>query len=90
MLGTAWGGGLRKLINFCISHSSWDAQRRLLDSIVEMQAFLVTLVRKFDISPADHHPQIRRSKTGGMAPLVLGEEYKGPQLPLKVTVIRNP
>ena len=89
MLGTASGGGSRELTNFCIIRSSWDAQSRLLDSIVEMQAFLVTLVRKFDISQADHHPQIRRIKTGAFAPLVLGEEYRGPQLPLKITAIRN-
>jgi len=56
-----------------------------------MQAFLVTLIRKFDISHADSHPQIRRVKTGGLLsiPLVLGEEYKGTQLPLKITAIRN-
>jgi len=60
-----------------------------LDSVIEMQAFLVTLVHKFDISLADHHPQIRRTKTGVMGPLVLGEEYKGTQLPLKITAIRD-
>ena len=54
-----------------------------------MQAFLVTLLRKFDISLADHHPQIRRARLGLMAPIVLGEEYKGTQLPLKITVIRS-
>jgi len=52
-----------------------------------MQAFLVTLVRKFEISPADHHPQIRRARVGLEVPLVLGEEYKGTQLPLKITAI---
>ena len=54
-----------------------------------MQAFLVTLVRKFEISNADHYPQIKRAKPGLMAPVVLGEEYKGTQLPLKITAIRN-
>jgi len=54
-----------------------------------MQAFLVTLVRKFDISHADHQPQIRRARSGMMLPLVLGEEYKGAQLPLKITAIRE-
>jgi len=56
-------------------------------AVIEIQAFLVTLVRRFDISHADHHPQIRRTRIGVMAPLVLGEEYKGPQLPLKITAI---
>ena len=54
-----------------------------------MQAFLVTLIRKFDISHADHHPQIRKTKSGVLTPLVLGEEYKGAQLPLKITAIRD-
>jgi len=56
-------------------------------AVLEMQAFLVTLIRKFDISPADHQPQIKRSRSGVVAPLVLGEEYKGAQLPLKITTI---
>jgi len=56
-------------------------------AVLEMQAFLVTLVRKFDFSPADHHPQIKRCRSGAMTPLVLGEEYKGAQLPLKITTI---
>jgi len=54
-----------------------------------MQAFLVTLVGKFDVSHADHHPQIKRVKSGLMIPVVLGEEYKGTQLPLKISAIRN-
>jgi len=59
-------------------------------AVIEMQAFLVTLIRKFDISHADHHPQIRKARSGIMTvPLVLGEEYKGTQLPLKITVVRN-
>ena len=62
----------------------------LLSSVIEMQVFLVTLVRKFDISPADHHPQIRRVKSGLLIPMVLGEEHKGTQLPLKITLVRSP
>jgi len=56
-----------------------------------MQAFLVTLIQKFDISLADSHPQIRRIKTAGFipSPVVIGEEYKGTQLPLKITAIVN-
>ena len=68
---------------------SWNAENRLRDSVIEMQAFLVTLIRKFDISLANHQPQIRRIRFGPMVPLVLGEEYKGGQLPLKITAIKN-
>ena len=89
MLGAASGGDSRESTGLYLIHSSGEAQSRVLDSIVEMQAFLVTLVRKFDISEADHHPQIKRIKTGAFTPLVLGEEYKGPQLPLKIAAVRN-
>ena len=74
---------------FILIHSLKDADNCLLDSVAEMQAFLVTLVRKFDISHANNHPQIRRARSTLLAPLVLGEEYKGLQLPLKITTIRD-
>ena len=89
VLRAASGGDSREFIGFYTIQSSEEAQIRILNSIVEMQAFLVTLVRKFDISPADHRPQIKRIKTGAFTPLVLGEEYKGPQLPLRITAVRN-
>jgi len=54
-----------------------------------MQTFLVTLIQKFDISHADHQPQIRRTKSAMMTPVVLGEEHKGAQLPLKISAIRH-
>ena len=72
-----------------LSFTPGNAENWLLDSVIEMEAFLVTLIRKFDISLADHHPQIKRVKSGPLVPLVLGEEYKGAQLPLKITAIRH-
>ena len=66
-----------------------DAENRPFGSVIEMQAFLVTLIRKFDISHADHQPQIRTLKSGLLIPVVLGEEHKGTQLPLKITAIRS-
>lgn len=89
MLEAASGGDSRKFIAIYIIHSSRDAENRLLNRVIEMQAFLVTLIRKFDISCADHYPQIRRTKFGMLTPLVLGEEYKGTQLPLKITAMRE-
>lgn len=89
VLGVASGGDSRASIISDIIYSPRDTENYPLDSVVEMQAFMVTLIRKFDISQADHHPQIKRAKTGASTPLVLGEEYKGGQLPLKITAIRN-
>ena len=77
------------LIVFYTFRSPRDTENRPLDRIIEMQAFLVTLIRKFDVSHADHHPQIRRTKSGVLVPVVLGEEYKGTQLPLKITALKN-
>ena len=88
-LGAAWGGDSRTLTFLDIFRSPWDAEDCPFGSIIEMQAFLVTLIRKFDISPADHYPQIRRARPGMEVPLVLGEEHKGTQLPLKISAVRN-
>ncbi|KAF9647279.1 cytochrome P450 [Thelephora ganbajun] len=58
-------------------------------SVVEMQAFIVTLVRQFKFSLADGNPPIRRRRPGILVPMVAGEEEKGAQLPIKVTALRN-
>ena len=86
VLGAALGGDSRGSISF---YTICSTENRLFGSVVEIQAFLVTLIREFDISHADHQPQIRRAKPGALLPLVLGEEYKGTQLPLKITTIRD-
>jgi len=56
---------------------------------MEIQTFLVNLVQRYDISQADHLPQIRRARPGMEVPMVLGEEHKGAQLPLKISAIMN-
>ena len=88
MLGAAPGGDSRGSITFHSPPPRY-AETLLWGSVIEIQAFLVTLVQRFDISHADHQPQIRSVKSGLMIPVVIGEEYKGTQLPLKVTAIRN-
>ena len=35
------------------------AERSLLGSVIEIHTFLVTLIREFDISQADHRPKSR-------------------------------
>ena len=88
-LGTASGGDSREFIGLYVIHFSRNTENCLLGRVIRMQAFLVTLIRKFDISHVDHHPQIKIAKTAVLVPFVLGEEYKGPQLPLRITAIRN-
>lgn len=56
-------------------------------SVIEMHTFLVTLVRQFDFSLPDDEQKIRLVGTSSITPMVVGEENKGPQMPLKVTAI---
>ena len=55
-----------------------DAENTFLDSVIEIHAFLATLFRNFDISQTEIETRV-------IVPLVLREEYKNMQLPLKVT-----
>lgn len=57
------------------------------NSIAQINTFLVTLVRRFDFSLPENGQKIVPLKTGTITPHVVGEEHKGPQMPLKVTVL---
>ena len=54
-----------------------------------MHAFLVTLVRQFDFSLPENGQEIKKMRVGLVTPVVAGEEHKGPQIPLKVTILGN-
>ena len=88
-----FSGGVRTCIGWrfaCVNQFAYSpegAKDCPFYSVIEMQAFLVTLVRRFDISHTDKQPQIRRAGSGMMVLLVPGEENKGPQLPLKITAM---
>ena len=57
-------------------------------SVAETRAFLVTLVREFRFSIPEGR-RIRTVQTLILVPTVIGEEDKGPQLPLTVTPVRD-
>ena len=57
--------------------------------VVEMHTFLVTLLQQFDFALPDNGQEVMPIRQGAMTPVVVGEEYKGPQMPLKVTVLGN-
>lgn len=59
------------------------------DSVIELHTFLVTLVRQFDFSLPDSGQEIKMRRTTRITPVVVGEEHKGPQMPLKVTILEN-
>lgn len=53
-----------------------------------MQAFIARLVREFQFSVVEGK-QIRICRPGVLIPIVVGEESKGAQLPLKVSAVRR-
>ena len=59
------------------------------DSVIEMHTFLVTLVRQFDFSLPGNGQEVKTLRFGLTTPVVIGEEHKGPQLPLKVAIARQ-
>ena len=59
------------------------------NSVIEMHTFLVALVRHFDFHLPKNGQEIVRLRTPTAPPVVVGEEYKGAQLPLKITALRN-
>ena len=60
-----------------------------LRSVIELHAFLVLLIQQFDFSPPDNGQDVRTVQTGLLIPIAAGEEHKGPQLPVKVTALRD-
>jgi len=58
-------------------------------AVFEMHAFLITLVRHFDYSLPENGQEMLLVRSETITPLVAGEEHKGPQMPIKVTVIGN-
>ena len=48
---------------------------------------MVALIRQFDFSLPENAREVKWTRSN--TPLVVGEEHKGPQLPLKVTVLGN-
>jgi len=58
-------------------------------AVTEIHTFLVTLIRQFDFALPGDGREIKKLGRGVTFPAVVGEEHTGPQLPLKVTALRN-
>ena len=82
---TASAGGLRKSVIF--STIQIMNAHPIYGSVAEIRAFLMTLIREFSFSIPEGR-KIRTVRTMMLVPTVVGEEDKGPQLPLTVTAIR--
>lgn len=55
-------------------------------SVLEMQTLLVELVSNFEFSMTEQSEKVRRLPCAVMVPAVSGEEAKGVQMPLKVSL----
>lgn len=86
--GDVSAGGLRKPAVFTPTPIQTGILIQTHRSLAEIQAFLVTLVREFDFSIPEGR-NIRTARPGMLVPIVIGEEDKGPQLPLKITPVRD-
>jgi len=80
---TALAGGLRKFSTIQIMNA-----HPIRRSVAEFRAFLVTLVREFSFSIPEGK-SIRNVRTLMLVPTVVGEEDRGPQLPLTITPVRD-
>ena len=56
-----------------------------------MHTFLVTLIRRFRFSLPGNGREVKgmSARPGVLTPIVVGEEHKGPQMPLTVTILGN-
>ena len=91
--GVALDGDLRESLRFAVKRSGETneliGRLSATGSVVEMHTFLITLVRHFDFALPDNGQEVKPSRVGLITPLVIGEEHKGPQMPLKVTILEN-
>ena len=79
-------GGLRKSTK--LSTIQITDAHPIHRSLMEMQTFLVTLIREFSFSIPEGR-NIRTARPGFLVPIVIGEEDRGPQLPLTITPVRG-
>jgi len=55
-------------------------------SVLELQTLLVELISNFEFSMNEQSEKVRRLPCAVMVPAVSGEEAKGVQMPLKVSL----
>jgi hypothetical protein len=59
------------------------------DRVAEMQAFVFELISKFKFEAVEKTSLVRRENCLVTLPMVGGEERKGNQLPLKISIINH-
>jgi hypothetical protein len=58
---------------------------KLFDRVVELQAFLVELIEKFNFSPTEDTARVRRGSGFSMTPMLEGEKQAKSRLPLIIS-----
>jgi len=76
-------GGYNNLLTFSAGPRNCIGQRF---AVLEVQTLLVELVLNFEFSMNEQSEKVRRLPCAVMVPVVGGEESKGVQMPLKVSL----
>ena len=63
-----------------------DTEHIANDSVVEVQAFLVEIFGKFELTMTERSERVRRGPPGMVIPVIEGELERGSQLPLAVSL----
>ena len=74
---------------FLCCHSPNRMNTNRTNSLMETHTFLVTLIRRFDLSLPDDGREVWKMNSGLITPVVVGEEHEGPQLWLKVAALKD-
>ena len=80
----AWDGVLRThpFLLLKAKHTEQTAD----DSVLEIQAFLVEIIGKFEVTMTERSEKVIHGPSGLMSPVIEGELERGTQLPLAVSV----
>lgn len=81
----AWDGALCKNLSSLYVQDT-EISTVFANSVIEIQAFLVEIISKFELTMTDRSERVCRAPSSLMAPMVDGELECGAQLPLVVSV----
>jgi hypothetical protein len=82
----AWDGALRAQSFLPLTKCTEQIVNVFANSVIEIQAFLVEIVGKFEITMTERSERVIRGSSSVMIPMVDGELEHGSQLPLTMSV----
>ena len=86
MPARAWDGALRTQSSIPLTKYAEQIVNVPANSVIELQAFLVEIVGKFEITMTERSERVFRGPSPVMLPIVDGELEHGSQLPLTMSV----